>query len=421
MRTRNGRRNGMIAFGLLQPVTKSGFRFSNGSEPSKSAWFCLGAVIIAVLAAVSGMGRIAAAAPPWKKLIPFKSVDSDPKESYWLTEDQGPWLIFATSFAGAGAENDAHALILELRERYKLEAYMHKRHFDFNEPVSGRGVNKYGKPKRMRYRNQTSFDEIAVLVGNYSSYDAPDAEQTLEKVKRIEPRCLEVAGASKEKTTQRFNVLRKLQRLVNLDPEKHQAGPMRRAFIARNPLLPKEFFVGAGLDDFVLRMNKGVKHSLLDCPGNYTVRVASFRGESRFVGENSDESKEKEDDLLPSLPGLGKPSKLEIAAEKTHRLTEMLRDRDVKAYEFHDRFESIVTIGSFDSVGNKRSDGKIDLQPRILQIIKKYGPKRRPLPGQQSHGLKPRKLEGIAFDLQPLPVKVPKRSIGADYTAGTYR
>ena len=54
----------------------------------------VGVVVICVAAS------LASAAPPWKKLIPFKSVEADPKQSYWLTEDHGPWMIFATSFAG---------------------------------------------------------------------------------------------------------------------------------------------------------------------------------------------------------------------------------------------------------------------------------------------------------------------------------
>ena len=378
-------------------------------------------VVASLLATVIVAGA-AWAAPPWKKLIPFKSVDADPKKSYWLTEDHGPWLIFATSFAGPRAEEEAHELVLELRTRYNLEAYMHKRHFDFTEPVIGRGLNKFGGPKRMRYRNDASFDEVAVLVGNYSSHDAPNAGETLEKIKTIKPDCLEIPGKDKGKTSQRFTVLRELQRLVNLDPEKHETGPMRRAFIARNSLLPREFFVGSGLDPLVLSMNENVKHSLLDCPGKYSVRVASFRGKTRFMGEESEDAEQDEEEgsLLPPLPGLGKPSKLEIAADKAHRLTEMLRERGIEAYEFHDRFESVVTVGSFDTVGTELPDGTIDLNPEIHAIMNKYGAERNPLPNQ-TQGLQPRKLNGIAFDIQPLPVKVPRASIASDYAAADAR
>ena len=85
---------------------------------------------------------------------------------------------------------------------------------------------------------------------------------------------------------------------------------------------------------------------------------------------------------LLGLPGRGKPSKLEIAADNAHRLTEMLRKKGIEAYEFHDRFESIVTIGSFDTVGNELPDGRIDLQPQIHQIMQTYGAERSPLPNQ---------------------------------------
>ena len=57
-------------------------------------------------------------------------------------------------------------------------------------------------------------------------------------------------------------------------------GPMGRAFFTRNPLLPREYFVPKGVDDFVAKMNQGVEHSLLDCPGRYTVQVATFRGKT---------------------------------------------------------------------------------------------------------------------------------------------
>ena len=39
---------------------------------------------------------------------------------------------------------------------------------------------------------------------------------------------------------------------------------------------------------------------------------------------------------------------LEEAAENAHILTESLRQQGYEAYEFHDRDQSIVTVGSFD-------------------------------------------------------------------------
>jgi hypothetical protein len=373
---------------------------------------------VTTLVAITFVSSVSLAAPPWKKLIPFKSVEADTGQSYWLTEDQGPWLIFAASFNGMGAEQQAHDLVLELRRQFNMEAYLHKRHFDFSEPVYGRGVNRYGGPKRMRHRKAASFDEIAVLVGNYASPNAPGLEDDLDKIKYAKPKSLLAPGQTGRGTSQSFAVLRDLQRIVNKDPDRRRAGPMRRAFVARNPLLPKEFFTGVGLDPFVLKMNKNVKHSLLDCPGKFTVRVASFRGDSRFLSRQ-EEAEDETRRLIPRLPGLSEPTELEKAAINAHKLTELLRDDGIEAYEFHDRYESVVTIGSFDSVGNQMPDGKINLHPQVYKIMQTYGAQRGRLPGQ-AETLQPRTLEDIPFDLQPVPVQVPRRSIAADYAAGNH-
>ena len=49
--------------------------------------------------------------------------------------------------------------------------------------------------------------------------------------------------------------------------QEREARPMGQAFFTRNPLLPREYFVPKGVDPFVAKMNEGVEHSLLDCPG----------------------------------------------------------------------------------------------------------------------------------------------------------
>jgi hypothetical protein len=367
----------------------------------------------AIIIAIVGLVGVSRATPPWKKLIPFKKVEADPNTDYWITEDHGPWMIMATSFAGPGAEQQARELVLELRSKFNMAAYMHKRHFDYTDPVIGLGLNKYGGPKRMRYQKQTQFDEIAVLVGSYNDHNTPAAQEDLETVKNAKPDCLDLSRGNGKNTTQRFVGLRELHRLVNLDPEKHARGPMRRAFIVRNPLLPKEFFVPNGMDPFVVNMNKRVKHSLLMNPGTFTVRVASFQGKTVFDGEKDDNGEEKTSFL--GLPARGEPSQLEIAADKAHRLTEALRKRGIEAYEFHDRCESIVTIGSFETVGTPRQDGKIEINPAVLQIMNTYGAQKDSLPNTQSQAVRPRSLEGIRFDVQPIPVRVPKTSLATTY------
>jgi hypothetical protein len=232
-------------------------------------------------------------------------------------------------------------------------------------------------------------------VGHYPTHDAADIEATLHKVKYARPACLDIS--KRGESYQRFAGLREIQRRIHPNPEKRQRGPMGNAFVTRNPLLPEEYFVTPGMDSLVLEMNRGVEHSLLDCPGKYTVKVATFRGDMTM-----DLSK------MEAQPKLfrNQPSKLELGAEKAHLLTKALREKGVEAYEFHDRYESIVTIGSFQSVGSPRADGKIEIDPNVHAIIEKYRAEKQPLGSMV--GLKPRMLNGIAFDIQPQPVEVPR-------------
>ena len=155
-------------------------------------------------------------------------------------------------------------------------------------------------------------------------------------------------------------------------------------------------------------MNKDLPHSLLKCPGRYTVRVASFRG--------VDTMKPAEFERLTTQPR--KISKIDEAALKASRLCAALREKGIEAYEFHDRTESIVTIGSFNEVGQPRPDGKIEINPAVHKIMKDYGPVEQAKPGtNQIETVCPRRSKAFGFDPQAMPVEVPRQSIATAYNA----
>ena len=103
------------------------------------------------------------------------------------------------------------------------------------------------------------------------------------------------------------------------------------------------------MDPLLVKANKGVEHCLLDRPGKYSVQVAYFSGKVILKPEEikAIESGKKE---------MG--SDLVEAAYMAHRLTEALRLKGYDAYEFHDRYASLVTVGSFDWVEQTGPDGK---------------------------------------------------------------
>jgi hypothetical protein len=338
--------------------------------------------------------------------VSFRSKEADPKGEYRLTDAHGPWLVFAASFAGEGAENEARQLVEELRTRYRMPAYVFSQQYDFTKPVDGMSVDPSKPRQKMKYRNASSFEEYAVLVGNFGSIDDPDLQKTMTQVKYAQPQCL-VKNA--ETTTRRFAGLRELHKKINGDTEKKRKGPMGSAFATPNPLLPDEFFAPKGVDSFIIQLNQRVeKYSLLDCPKPYTVRVATFRGNVVI----------DPDKVAQIEAGASMQSQLEKAAKKAHDLTLALRKKGVEAYEFHDRNESYVTVGSFEWVTKENGQGPPQLNPEIAAVVQRYHAKPKEFTGKggsRTSGMQPELVNNIPLDPTPIPIEVPRRSIATDY------
>ena len=288
-----------------------------------------------------------------------------------LTQENGPWLIVAASFSGQGAERQATELARELRARYRLKSYLHEMNFKLEDENLGRGLDEYGGSVRLRYQRGDQLRELSVLVGDFTSIDDPEAQQTLERIKTLQPDALNVDPNT---SAQSMAQVRQGDRSLLEKLGRRKRGPMAQAFLTRNPRLPREYFVPKGVDPFVAKMNQGVEHSLLDCPGKYTVKVATFRGKtilqtSATNGDAAEGKKQsfwnrrKKDDHNPLVE----------AAENAHLLTAELRAHGYEAYEFHDRNESIVTIGSFAQAGQQLPDGRVAPFPAVQRIIEKFG------------------------------------------------
>ncbi len=359
--------------------------------------------VFAFLLGALGLGLPAslATAAPWDRLFTLNRVEADPDNPYTLSEKNGPWMILACSFSGEHAKQQAHELALELRRRYKLPAYVFDKRFEFGE-ANGRGLDRFGHPIRMRYQAGDDIEEYAVLVGDYRAVDDPDAQATLRKLKYTTPECLKIDG--QRPTSRTLAGWRLMQQVVRAQgDEKKDRGPMGHAMVTTNPMLPAEFFNRKTVDNFVLQLNEGYEYNLLNCPGKYTVQVAHFTG---GVIINQKTIREIED-------GKAKvKSRLAEAAEKAHKLTLALRKKGYEAYEFHDRYASIVTVGSFNSVGSPRPDGKIEIDPQVHMLMKTFGAESS---GVAQGAIQVKQFDGIPCDPQPIPVEVPKRSLADDY------
>lgn len=404
-------------------------------------------VLSAALVVGSLPTGLEAAEPFWRQVMPRKRVEADPNADYTLSERNGPWLIMAMSFNGEGGEAEARELVRELRSKYNLPAYYYAMTFKLDDDGrTGRGIDDYGAPIRRRYQRGSQVLEHAVLVGEFPHIDDPEAQALLDRVKSLEPTSLKVETG--EPTSQSLVAVRQLQRNVKQRLGKHvNHGPMGHAFLTRNPILPKEYFAPAGVDPDVAKWNKDREYSLLKCPGKQTIKVATFRGKSSLKEANDSTADRtqvraaKENDALV------------VAADKAHALTVALRSKGWEAYEFHDRYESYVAVGSFDDL-QPNAQGQLTASTREAQIIvntfgaatpnvgferatyqaigandeviqqaeKKEGEILRSFDqkfssqfGDVAEGFHPKQFVGLPFDIIPTPIVAPKHSVSTAY------
>ena len=343
--------------------------------------------------------------------LPFRSQERPQNESLELTESAGPWLIMCASFVGEEGAQKAKMLAHELRQ-HKLKTYIYRHSFDFSQPVQGLGWDdKPGEdflpqPKRMKVANYSRLEETAVLVGDFPTNDDARAQKTLNQIKTMQVASMQ--SINTDSIEGQIRLSREIGKRISSDAEDKLKGPMGSAFLLTNPLLPDEYFQREPVDSFVMKLNRGIKFSLLDCPGPYTVQVATFRGDSTFELEKMKELEAEQGWRLRfRKPVRDRESKLVVAAAKAHRLTQELRKMGVEAYEFHDRYESMVCVGSFDWL--KRGSQQ---NPEIVAVINRYKATIEDLP-MMPGAVRPKTIPSlkkfdIAFDPQPIPVAVPK-------------
>lgn len=368
-----------------------------------------------------------------------------------LTQEAGPWLIMCASFAGDEAEVQALTLVRELRTRYGLMAYTYRKHFDYTGTYKGLGFDPnegfmlaneqtVAKPLRMRALRNKEFDEIAVIVGDFPTIEDARGQQTLQGIKYLMPESLgkltlasdengEILISPENADTQKMRAWRAMTKTINPAADKRK-GPMGAAFMLANPLLPDEYFNTQPVDEFVLKMNRNssIKNSLLDNEGFYTVRVATYRGDTTFELDRMQQDTQDQNWRMQRGKSITE-SKLAVAMARAHRLTIELRKLGVEAYEFHDRHESYVCVGGFEWL-KKQENGREIQNPKIVETIQVFKGRIENFPGVQGavraktlsdvariYNIQDKKVPnladlGVVFDVQPVPVRVPQADNG---------
>lgn len=352
-------------------------------------------------------GTTAVADPPSLLRMFGRSESAKPiaSETFALSEEDGPWLILAATFVGENSKQRADKLVREIRSKHRLPAYTYREKFDFTGKLNSN--NRRSKP--MRYANQYQYEAYAVLVGEYDTVQHRNLEKDLATIRTANPavyRDPSDVAAENDLSTPATMVNAIKNKLIRSRKDK-KTGPMGGAFVTRNPLLPEEYFESPEVDSFVIQLNQGKDNSLLDCDGKYTVVVRTFEGLETVVDGRNDKK------FLPSMRRLDK-----FAADAGKMAAE-LRSDGVEAFQFHDRFKSIVTVGSFENLGRELPDGRFEYSLEIRKVMDKYSAFNasvaRTIPGKR--GVAANHVGRIPFDVKPSPIAVPKPSKRSLYSA----
>jgi hypothetical protein len=270
------------------------------------------------------------------------AIENDPNKEYFLSEKNGPWMVMVATFRdiedesrmlkgkkGLSAEEAARKLIYELRAK-GIPAY------SFDQESKREKIDTYdrlGNPNKRVYKAQRPM--ICVLAGNYSKVDDPLAQKTLAFVKRYQPKFLAGSGG----------VVRS------------EKDPFKGAFLTINPTLQPEEIAARKPDQEIRVLNSGIDYPLVKLDKKFTLRIATFTGKSVVPLGNSS-YRGRESNFEKSLQHSG-PYNLARAGEDATQLTYALRQNSqatqllgrprFEAYVYHDRFQSIVTVGGFNS------------------------------------------------------------------------
>jgi hypothetical protein len=299
-------------------------------------------------------------------------VEADPAKEYLVTPDAGPWMICATCYVGPQSAQLAHEMVLEIRSRYGLPAFVRNKGEEQRREQRER-LKKYHEEHpeaNVPLRIERIQDQCAVLIGGYPDMDS--AHRMLKQVKKFPP-------PSNERLCPIFSEVGPANEDGNAPIRIAAANPFAKSFVCRNPSMPAENKMANRKNDPLLKkFNAGEKYSLLQCKKPYTLMVAAYQGMSTIQQEEKTSFMEKL---------WGNNHALEASGQNAHNLAEVLHNPPLgfEAYVLHIREGSIVTIGGFDSPDD----------PRLREVEKALQERMRV-------------DQGGVFLANPLPIEVPR-------------
>lgn len=288
------------------------------------------------------------------KLTP-PNQEPDPNQDILVDPKVGPWMVSVMSYSGDDAPQLARQFVIELRNTYKLPAYVFNRGAEERQKEYERVKAQIEKRRQILKENGVAADyplrfphirieeQCAVLVGGYA--DDTAANRALVALKQLPPPDSKKVPLDPRffgTTNQNAQPLPSTESGVNFQVAK--VNPFRSAFVVRNPSIkvdrPQEW---DKFDMSVLRkLNAGEPYSLLQCKKPVTLVIKLLQTPTIVQPKSFSGA------FLENI-GLGHSSE-DAAAVSAHSLAEYLHKANLKAFVLHTKYFSLVTVGEFEGI-----------------------------------------------------------------------
>lgn len=294
---------------------------------------------------------LSAALSPVHAQLPLPPGTKEPQAEYALKPQHGPFMVYVASFRGEEAYELSHGLAQELREQYKMQAFIIRRVDRDAETERQRlleiQARQVGEEAAMTRRRIVRVpDEYAVMVGHFADMKA--AAEMCKKLKTMD-RPTSIGGGivmwRQRVDTPKPSDVKKLN--------EQRTNPFTHVFPTSNPLA-KQQQRKDGSNPFQAmdwkEINKKEQYSLLQCPQPYTLVFKEFRSkEAAKLRPKQDYDPLKQNgkprfatrDAFTFLPPIMDQ------ADEALKEAEGLRGKGFPAYVLHLGETSYVTVGGY--------------------------------------------------------------------------
>ena len=289
-------------------------------------------------------------------------------KEFEITGAAGPWVVFVTSYSGEKAPQMANKLVTELRNTYRLNAFV------FNKGA----VEKRKEYERVQLLKEKQRQELqADLLRNGTARDTEVMPIRIHTIRIEEQTAVLVAGGYKTRD-EALEALKQFRKLQGWDPRKvdmemirvanetaepsaggtpkvretvqamRYISPFMHAFPARNPCVAPEAQSPEQHNaemKFLRDYNEAEPLNLLKCRKAYTLCIKEFKTPMKV----QDREKAPPKGVLDFGRFLVH-EEVDYAAGNARTLAEGFRKAGLpEMYVLHTKFCSYVTVGSFDA------------------------------------------------------------------------